>query len=119
MSLAETQEIMQLLQEIMAMLDGIDVATAKLESDLPQTKQAVATKRDLLRLVMKLNLILRQMGFPKEIEGVITKVQQAIFFVNALTIAMMAFERSTLIGNVLGVVGVAATIVSASSLEGY
>jgi tRNA C32,U32 (ribose-2'-O)-methylase TrmJ len=119
MSLAETQQIYDLLLRIDDILSGIEVKTASLERTAPKTKEAVATKRELLRLFSQLNMVLSQMGFPKEINGTVRKLQEAIFFVNALTIAMKAFERGTLMGNILGVVSVVATMVSASSLEGY
>lgn len=118
MSLSETQQIMQMLQEITNMLENINGKTVKLETDLPKTKQAIATKRELLRLMMELNKVLAFMG-ASEINDYINKLQQAIFFTNALFIAAKAFEHGTLIGNILGVASVAGAMVSASNLEGY
>jgi hypothetical protein len=118
MSLAETQQIMAMLQEIMRMLDNVDVKTSKLEADLPKTKEALATKRDLLRLMTELNQVLAFLG-ASELNDYISKLQKAIFFTNALMIAAKMFERGTLIGNILGVAAVAGTMISASNLEGH
>ena len=100
------------------MLDHVQVKTTKLETDMPKTKQAIASKRELLRLIMELNKVLAFMG-ASELNEYINKLQQAIFFTNALFIAAKAFERGTLIGNILGVASVAGAMVSASNLEGY
>ena len=109
---------MSMLQEIMRMLDHVQEKTTKLETDMPKTKQAIASKRELLRLIMELNKVLAFMG-ASELNEYINKLQQAIFFTNALFIAAKAFERGTLIGNILGVASVAGAMVSASNLEGY
>ena len=107
-----------MLQEIMQMLDHVQVKTAKLETDLPKTKQAIASKKELFRLIMELNKVLAFMG-ASELNDYINKLQQAIFFTNALFISAKMFERGTVIGNILGVASVAGTMVSASNLEGY
>jgi hypothetical protein len=109
---------MQMLQEIMAALNKVEVKTAKLESDMPATRKAIATKRDLFRLINQLNVTLSMLG-AGDINDYTRKLQLAIFFTNALIIAARAFERGTLVGNILGGISVVGAMASASQLEGY
>lgn len=118
MSLAETQQIMQILQEIMALLNGVMAKTSSINRDLPQTKTAIASKRDLLRLLNELNIAFALMG-ATDINDYTRKLQQAIFFTNMLVIAVKIFERGTLIGNILGAATVAGAMGSALTIEGY
>jgi hypothetical protein len=118
LSLAETKQIMADLQEIMALLEGVTLKTANLERDMPKTKQALATKRDLFRLINQVNMTLSLLG-AGDLNDYIRKLQIAIFFTNALIIAVRAFERGTLVGNILGAVSVVGAMASASQLEGY
>ena len=118
MSLAETKQIIADLQEIMALLEGFEVKTQNLQQDLPQTKSAIITKRELFRLVTELNQTLALMGV-RELNEYIGKIQSAIFFTNILLISARAFERGTVVGNLIGIASIASAVGSVGMLEGY
>lgn len=68
MSLAETQQIMQVLQEIIAILDKVDIKATKVTNDLPKIKRTLTTFRELERLALRYLALTRKMGLPDDVE---------------------------------------------------
>jgi hypothetical protein len=53
MSLAETQQVYNLLIEIKAILDGIDVKQEKIAKDLPKLQESLGTARQFERMMIR------------------------------------------------------------------
>jgi hypothetical protein len=105
LSLAETQEIYTMLIEIKAVLDGVEVKTVKINSELPKTRESVVTFRELEYITFRLVSILNRMGLPPQIDAGITKLQQMLLVVRSLTMAMHALEMGTPFGYIKAAIG--------------
>ena len=120
MSLAETQELMRTMQELMTLLKGVEEKTEKLNADYPRTKETLATFRQLERLALRWLVLAKQMGLPDDATRAIDTIAKLIVVLRmaqmSLNMMMMSNPVTALIG-VAGIIGTAATL--PSMLEGY
>ena len=120
MSLAETQELMRTMQELMTLLQGVEAKTEKLNADYPRTKETLATFRQLERLALRWLVLAKQMGLPDDATRAIDTIAKLIVVLRmaqmSLNMMMMSNPVTALIG-VAGIIGTAATL--PSMLEGY
>lgn len=120
MSLAETQQIMVMLQEIVKILDGVDVKTVKINNDLPRTKEALSTFRTLERIALRYLAIARQLGLPDDVDRVINTLTRLIVIINMLKMSINMLYMSNPATMALGIAGMATSIATLPSLmEGY
>jgi hypothetical protein len=114
MSLSETQQIMQVLQEIMALLNGVEFKTEKINNDLPKTRESLDSFNQLERVALRYLAISRRMGLPDDINGGIQKLAGALV---TLRMAMIS-TTYLMLGTPLGVAMGGAGLVMAG-LSGY
>jgi hypothetical protein len=120
MSLSETQEIMQFLQEIMALLNNVEFKTKKLNSEMPQTSRGLATFRELERVALRYVALARRIGVPTEVEKAMDAFSKLIILITMAHMSMNMLMRGTPAGWLLGFAGVAMTALSMGNpLEGY
>ena len=120
MSLAETQEIMQVLQEIMALLNNVEFKTTKLERDTPMISRNLQNFRQLERIALRFLAITRQMGLPDDIEKATQALTRLIVIIRMAQMSLTALASTNPYTAVIGVLGLAATFMAAPSvLEGY
>jgi hypothetical protein len=118
-SLSETQEIMQVLQEIMALLNNVEFKTTKINSDLPKTKQSLATFTQLERIALRYIALTRTMGLPSDTDKAMSKIAELIVLINMLNIAAGMLTRGP-VGLILAIPSIAMTAMSLPNLlEGY
>jgi len=120
MSLAETQEIMQVLQEIMKLLDGVEVKTNKVNQDLPKTKESLATLKQIERVALRYLAITQKMGLPDALQNQIQVMSELLVTVRMLQMSYTMLTSTTPIGVLMGIAGLVMTGFSIyDSLEGY
>ena len=120
MSLSETQEIMSVLQEIMALLNNVEFKTQKINNDLPKTKESLASFRQLERVALRYLVLVRRMGVSEDIDNALSKIAELIVMINMLTMSFTMLQRGTPIGVLMGIASLSMGILSAGSiLEGY
>jgi len=120
MSLGEVQQIYELLVKIDQLLSGIHVKQVEIERDAPRTESQSITVREVLRLTLRLSHLFAHMGFPPEIQSIISKLNQIIFLTRSLYVSLMLLQSTTLYGQVMGMVGLMTAAMSLPSmLEGY
>ena len=105
MSLAETQVLVQAIQELIALLDKVEVKTEKLQADAPRNAEALFTLQQVFRVASRLSGKLESMGVSKD-------AQKAVAVFNELArAATMAYFASNLImmgtpyGLIMGLMG--------------
>ena len=120
MSLAETQQIFDILVRIDAILNNIDVKSEKIQREMPKTEQSLATFRQLERLALRWLILSRQMGLPPEVQRQIDFIMKLIVTIRmaqmSINMMMMSNPATALIG-VAGIIGTAASM--SGMLEGY
>jgi hypothetical protein len=120
MSLAETQQIMQVLQEIMQLLNGVTIKTEQIKRDIPQTREALATFRQLERIALRFLVLAKRMGLPEDIDRGISKVMELIVAIRMLQMSMNMMMASNPYTMIIGMAGFAGSIMTfGSMLEGY
>jgi hypothetical protein len=124
MSLAETQALMNTIKELMALLQNMEVKTTKIVEDTPKVKDAIVKRRELLRLLGELNQLLAIMGLPKELKASIGILQDLALAAYATYTALKLVQNGTLVGQIVGIIGIGLTVYSASNsigstIEGY
>lgn len=119
MSLAETQQIMQLCQEIIQLLNTAEIKTGKLIKDLPQTEKVLNNFRQLERVALRYLAIARRMGLPEDAEQAIRIFSQLIVVIRMTQMSLGMLAGGPL-GIAMGAAGLIMAGLSASSmLEGY
>ena len=120
MSLSETQEIMSVLQEIMALLNNVEFKTKKINDELPKTKNTLNTFRELERVVLRYVTLARKIGLPDDIDKAMNVVTQLIILLTMAQMSMNMLMRGTPAGVLMGIAGVGLTAMSMGNpLEGY
>lgn len=120
MSLAETQQIMQVLQEIMALLNNVTIKTEKIQRDLPITKDALSTFRQLERLTLRFLVLAKRMGLPEDLDKGITKVMELITAIRMLQMSMNMMMATNPFTVFIGIAGFAGSMLTFGSVvEGY
>jgi hypothetical protein len=116
-SLAETQQIYELLVKIDELLANVEVKTQTLERELPVTKDALMTTRQLERVTLRYIALARSMGLPKDATQIINVLMRMVVIMRMLEISGTMLFSGTPYGILLGIAGIAMT--QASMLEGY
>jgi len=119
MSLAETQQIMQVCQEIIKLLDGIEFKTEKLVTEAPRTERIFENFRQLERVAVRYLAIARQLGLPEDAEKTVQLLARIIVMMRMVQ-ASMTMMTGGPIGVAMGVASMLLAGLSAGSmLEGY
>ena len=120
MSLAETQELMRTMKELMALLNNVQAKTEKIVADTPKVKDSLASFKQLERVSLRYLAIVRRMGLPDALQQQIQLLAQLITTVRMLQISYTMLTSTTPIGVLMGVAGVVLTGFSIyDSMEGY
>jgi len=119
MSLAETQELMATMKELMALLQGVEAKTKNIIEDLPQTEHALRNFKQLERVALRYLVIARQLGLPDDIEQAIQLIAKLLIIIRMVQMSLVSFT-----GGPLGIASGAASVMLAglaasSMLEGY
>jgi hypothetical protein len=96
---------MQVLQEIMALLNNVEFKTTKLNTELPQTKETMATFRELERVAVRYLAIARRMGLPENATHAIQILSQMVVVIAMVQMSSNMLMRSTPYGWVMGMAG--------------
>jgi hypothetical protein len=107
MSLAETQELMRTMQELMALLNGVEQKTATLNADLPRTKDNLATFQQLERVAVRYLSLVRRMGLPDEAQKQIEFLSRIIVTIRMVQISYNMLVAGTPLGILSGIAGIA------------
>lgn len=121
MSLAEAQEMMTVLQEIMALLDKAYVKTTTLNNDLPRTKETVKTFRQLERLALRWLVIAKQLGLPPEFQKTVDFIAKVVVAIRMYQISINMLMATNPVTMAIGITGLIGTTIATvpSMLEGY
>jgi hypothetical protein len=116
MSLAQTQELMAQLKELTTLLSGVEAKTTKINSDMPQTKNALATFSQLERVALRYLTIARQLGLSDKINSAMQQLSQLVIM---LRMAQMSFNM-LMLGTPFGwAMGAAGLIVTGLSVTDF
>jgi hypothetical protein len=118
MSLAETQQIMTDLQEIMQMLHHVDLKTKALEERTPRMQRAGNTFREAERLALRYLAIARRMGLPEQVEQATQIVTQLVVMLRMLQISISLISGGG-IGSLIGIAGIISVTLTANDMLGY
>jgi hypothetical protein len=122
MSLAETQQIYDVLVQIDAILKGIEVKTVALQQRAPAVRENLKTFMQLERLALRYLVLARRMGLPEEYEQAVNAISRLVVSMRMAMISinlMMASNPVTMAIGFAGLAGVAIELGSGSILEGY
>jgi hypothetical protein len=115
LSLAETREIMQMLQEILAALNKVEVKTGKLTSDLPKIKEDISTFREAERLALRYLALARRMHLPEHAQQAAQIAASIIVIIRMLQMSMGLIGGGGL-GVLIGFAGIAGAMLSVNDL---
>jgi hypothetical protein len=118
MSLAETQELMRTMQELIALLDSVETRTDKLIDNAPKVGRAGDTFHQAERLALRFLAITRKMGLPDQIEQATQVVSQLVVMFQMLLISSSMITGGGL-GALIGIAGVVMVSMNASDMMGY
>jgi hypothetical protein len=118
MSLAETQELMRTMQELMALLGHVEAKTNALIEKTPRIQKAGATFRDAERLAIRYLAIARRMGLPDQIEQATQVISQLVVMIRMLHISVSMISGGG-IGALIGIAGVASVVMTSNDMLGY
>ena len=118
MSLAETQEIMATLQEIMGLLNGINIRSEKLMDNAPRLTRAASTFHEAERLALRWLAIARRMGLPDQVEQATQVLTQLVVMLRMLQISVGLMTGGGL-GALIGLAGIVSVAMTASDMLGY
>jgi hypothetical protein len=120
MSLSETQEIMQVLQEIIQLLDGVEVKTNKAIDDFPKMKESLTTLREVERVALRYLALTRRMGLSDGAQQQIQTLSEIIVTVRMLQTSLNLLMSGTPLGTLMSIAGFAMTgFAIYDSMEGY
>jgi hypothetical protein len=105
MSLAETQELMRTMQQLMSLLNGVEAKTTKINSDLPQTKSSLATFNQLERVAIRYLAIARRMGLPDEATQAVQVLSELVVMIRMTQMSMNMLMLGTPFGWAMGAAG--------------
>lgn len=111
---------MQVLQEIMKLLNGVEIKTEKIQKDMPQTTRGLQTFRELERVALRYVALAQRIGVPTEVEKAMDVFSKLIILITMAHMSMNMLMRGTPAGWLMGIAGVAMTAMSMGNpLEGY
>jgi hypothetical protein len=112
MSLAQTQELMRTMQELMTLLNGVETKTAKITADMPQTKQTLAPFGQLERVAVRYLALAKRMGLPEDATRAIDMLSRLVVMARMARISINLLMVGTPFGWGLGIAGLAMTTMS-------
>jgi hypothetical protein len=112
MSLAQTQELMRTMQELMTLLNGVEARTAKITSDMPQTKQSLATFSQLERVAVRYLALAKRMGLPDNVTQAVDVLSRLVVMARMAQMSFDMLMMGTPFGWAMGLAGLAMTTVS-------
>jgi hypothetical protein len=118
MSLAETQELMRTMQELMALLGQVETKADSLIQKTPQLQQSGTTFRDAERLALRYLSLARRMGLPDQIEQATQIVTQLVVMIRMLQISLTMVNGGG-IGALIGIAGIIGVVMTANDMTGY
>lgn len=118
MSLAETQEIMQVVQEIMRLLDGVELKSNKVIEQAPKLEKASSTLKDAERLALRWLALGRKMGLPEQVEQATQIITTLVVMLKMLDISLTMVGGGGLRG-LIGLAGVLSVTLTAYDMIGY
>jgi hypothetical protein len=119
LSLGETQELMRTMQQLMALLNGIETKATKLNAEVPKIQATTVSFQQLERVALRYLVLTRQMGLPDEVNKTIQVITKMIILIRMATMALNSMVGGP-IGIAMGVASFAMIGLSAPTLlEGY
>jgi hypothetical protein len=109
MSLAETQELMRTMQELMALLNSVEAKTEKISSEMPQTKANFTAFNQLERVALRYLALSRRMGLPDEAARATEVVSRLLTTLRMAQMSMNMLMLNTPVGWLMGIAGLAMT----------
>jgi hypothetical protein len=109
MSLAETQELMRTMQELMVLLGHVEAKTTRLNDELPRTKETMGTFRELERVAVRYLALARRMGLPDDSTKAIEVLSRLVVLAGMAQMSFNMLMRMTPYGWLMGVAGIAMT----------
>jgi hypothetical protein len=120
MSLAETQELMRTMQELMALLNNIQARTTQLNNDQPITRETLATFRQLERVALRYLALAERMGLPPDAQKAIDLLMKVIVTARMAQISINMLMMSNPVTAAIGFAGLLMTVTTIPGmLEGY
>ncbi len=118
--LADAQELYDILLKINNLLDGITVEASKMDAKLPERTAMLITVQQLLRTFWRLTALLKHMGLSEDAGNAINMLNHVAQTAMHAYFALSLIEKSTVYGQIAGVIGLINVGISASTmLEGY
>jgi hypothetical protein len=105
MSLAETQQIFDLLVKIDAILNGIEVKTEQLEKSSPKIKGEIDSFNQLERIALRYLAVARQMGLPDNVQTAINILTRLIVIIRMAQITLMNLATGGTYGTLIAISG--------------
>jgi hypothetical protein len=120
-SLAETQQIYNLLLEIDALLKNVEIKTKQLNSEFPQTQKSVMTFREMEYIAFRVTSLLNRMGLPPVYDRLISHLQKLILMIRIAHSSLMLLEaKLTPFGAIKAAFGFASLgLTIYDSMQGY
>lgn len=114
MSLAETQELMATMKELVALLSEVETKTAKLIAETPQIETAGTSFRQVERVALRYLTLARRMGLPNEVAQATQVISQLIIMIRMAEMSLNMLSKATPFGIALGAAGLLMTALSAT-----
>jgi hypothetical protein len=120
-SLAETQQIYNLLLEIDALLKNVEIKTKQLNNDLPRTQSTLDSFKQLERVTIRCLALTRRMGLPDDVNNAITTLMRLISIIRMVQISINMMQMATgPFGFIMGAAGLMTAAYSATDVfAGY
>jgi hypothetical protein len=116
MSLAQTQELMATLKELTSLLSGVEAKTTKINSEMPQTKNSLATFSQLERVALRYLVISRKLGLPDSINNAM-QLSQLVVMVRMAQMSINMLMLGTPFGWAMGAAGLIMTGLSVTDFS--
>jgi hypothetical protein len=117
MSLAQTQELMATLKELTSLLSGVEAKTTKINSEMPQTKNSLATFSQLERVALRYLVISRKLGLPDSINNAMQQLSQLVVMVRMAQMSINMLMLGTPFGWAMGAAGLIMTGLSVTDFS--
>jgi hypothetical protein len=107
--MAEIQELMSMVQEINALLTDTVAKVNKIEAESGTTAEAVLTVQQFLRIMYRIEAILKKMGLPEDVGKAINAFSKVTHAAMMAWMSIRFLEMSTTYGLIFGLLGLATT----------
>lgn len=112
MSLSQTQEIMMVCREIIDLLNNAEIKTTEVIKNLPATKEALLTFRELERVAIRYLAIVNRMGLNEHVQNQVRTLTQLIVLIRMVHMSYNMLTRGTFMGTLMGLAGLTMTAFS-------